>query len=105
MRAGVFRSIGRKGMARGVVVAEAARPVPDGELTLDVPTDGHTEPRTRGTAGLLGDLEREGVESDDVVLADRALFLLAQDRVEVDAVQRHEGDGGVGGRPRKLCVV
>jgi hypothetical protein len=43
-------------------------------------------------------LQHDIIEHDDIVLADRALFDVAEDRVEIGAVQWDEGHGGIGRR-------
>src|SRR5213083_1992776 len=72
---------------------------------MDVAPHGHAQARTAGAAGLLGQLQGDGVEGDDVIPPDGALLLLAEDGVEVHAVQWHEGARGVGRDPRELVVV
>lgn len=64
---------------------------------MDVPAHGHAEPRTRAPAGLLRDLQRYLVEGDHVVLAHRALGVLAENAIEVDAVQGDKGARGSAG--------
>jgi hypothetical protein len=54
--------------------------------------------------GLLGQLQGHEVGGDDVVAADDALSLEAEDLVEVDAAEGDEGRGGIGGRPGELGV-
>ncbi len=49
-------------------------------------------------AGLLGKLQGEPVGGDDVVAADDARGLDAQDLLEIDAAEGHEGGGGIGQR-------
>ena len=67
---------------------------------MDVAPHGHAQARTAGAAGLLGQLQGDGVEGDDVIPPDSALLLLAEDGVEVHAVQWHEGARGVGSGTR-----
>jgi hypothetical protein len=50
-------------------------------------------------------LEGHAFEDHNIVLADGTLLLLTQDRVEINAVERHEGAGGVGERVCELGVV
>src|SRR5207249_12311393 len=86
MRPCVFRSRGaRSGQraARRIEVAPTLRAMPDGMPAMQIPTDGHPEPRTASAPGLLGDLEHDVVEHDDIVPADGALFDVAEDRVEI----------------------
>ncbi len=72
---------------------------------MDIPADGHAEPRTRAPARLLRDLQGHLIEGDHVVLAHRALGMLAEDAIEIDAVQGDKGARGVGGRVGELLVV
>lgn len=105
MCACVFGTGAGKGPARGIVVAEALRAAPDRVAAVEMPADSHAEAGTGPPARLLGQLEGHAVEDHDIVLADGTLLLLTQDRVEIDAVERHEGAGGVGGRVGELGVV
>src|SRR5262249_60303323 len=98
MCACVFGTGAGKGLAHGIVVAEALRAAPDRVAAVEMPADRHAEAGTGPPARLLGQLEGHAVEDHDIVLADGTLLLLTQDRVEIDAVERHEGAGGVGGR-------
>jgi hypothetical protein len=97
MRACVFGTGAVQGLASGIVVAEALRAAPDRVAAVEVAANGHAEAGTGPPARLLGQLEGHALEDHDIVLADGALLLLTQDRVEIDAVQRHEGGGRVGG--------
>jgi len=54
---------------------------------------------------LLGQLQGDVVQGDDIVFAHGALFLFAEDGVQIHAVQGHEGARGIGGRPRELVIV
>jgi hypothetical protein len=66
--------------------------------------DEHTQPGAATAAGLFGDLQGEPGGGDHVVAADDALLLDTENLLKVDAPQRDEGRGRVGGRPRKLGV-
>src|SRR5438445_2145529 len=108
MRPCVFRSRGaRRGQraARRIEVAPTLRAMPDGMPAMQIPTDGHPEPRTASAPGLLGDLEHDVVEHDDIVPAGGALFDVAEDRVEISAVKRDKGRGGAGRRGWQVRVV
>ena len=105
MRACVFGTGAVQGLAGGIVVAEALGAAPDRVAAVEMPTDGHAEAGTGPPARLLGQLEGHALEDHDIVLADGALLLLTQDRVEIDAVEGHEGAGGIGGGVRELGVV
>ena len=105
MRASVFRSVEGEGPPVAVVAAETARAVPDRESPVDIPAHGDAEAGAGAPARLLGQLERDLLEGDHIVLADRARFLLAQDAVEVYVMQGDERGGGIGWRVRELLVV
>src|SRR5439155_13437663 len=117
MRAGVFRPRpagrgGRRGegrrrerMALPIVATETPSAMPDGMKAAEVPPDEHPQPGAGAPARLLGELQGHLLEHDDVVLAHRALLLMAEDALQVDALQRDEGAGGVRRRPRELLVV
>jgi len=105
MRARVFRPGEREGLAVTVVAAEAARAMPDREQPMDIPTHGDAEARAGPPARLLGQLQGNLIKSHHIVLADGPRVLLAQDAVELDAVQGNECGGGVGRRVRELLVV
>jgi hypothetical protein len=67
----------------------------------------HEDPEsgTGPAARLLGKLQRHGLERDDIVGPDRALLLVAEHGVEVDARARDEGRLGIRGRVGELGVV
>ncbi len=102
MRACVLRTGTIQGLAGGIVVAHALSARPDRVAAVEVAVDGHTEASTGSPAQLLGQLESHALEGDDIVRADGALRLLTQDRVEIEAVEGHDGAGGVGGGVREL---
>jgi hypothetical protein len=64
---------------------------------VEVAADGHAKAGTGPPARLLGQLEGHAFEDHNIVLADGTLLLLTQDRVEIDAVERHEGGAGSAG--------
>src|SRR5262245_852890 len=64
----------------------------------------HAEPGTRAPARLLGELQGHAVSGDDVVAADHALLFDTEDLLEIHGPERHEGGGGIGGRPAELGV-
>lgn len=97
MGACVFGTGAVRGLAGGIVVAQALSAAPDRVAAVEVATDGHAEAGTGPPARLLGHLEAHALDDHDIVLADGTLLLLTQDRVEIDAVERHEGGGRVGG--------
>jgi hypothetical protein len=99
---------GRSGRLQGTAVAveasQAAGAVPERVPPVEMAADKDTQARTSAAAGLLGDLQRHARGGDDVIAANDALVLEAEDLVEVDAAERHEGGSGVGGRPGELGV-
>jgi hypothetical protein len=74
-------------------------------LAIEMAAHAHPQASAGAPAGLLSDLQRHGVERDDVILPDGTLFGVAEDLVEIDVAHRNEGRGGIGGRPRELLVV
>ncbi len=70
-----------------------------------MPPDEHPQPGAGPTARLLGELQGHLLEHDDVVLAHRALLLMAEDALQVDALKGDEGAGGVRRRSGELLVV
>ena len=73
-------------------------------MTVEVTAHEHAQAGAGATAGLLGDLQRHGVGRDDIVAADDAFLLDAEDLVEVDAGEGHEGGGGLRGRAAELGI-
>src|SRR5262245_10072360 len=92
------------GTPAGVEEAEAARPQPDGMLTVEMPADEDAQPGAGAAPGLLAELQGDEVGGDDVVAADDALGLETEDLIEIDAPEGDEGRGGVSGRPAELGV-
>jgi hypothetical protein len=72
---------------------------------IEVPADGHAEARAGAPAGLLGELQGDALEDDDIVEADGALFLMAEDQVQIDGPQGDEGRRRVRRRQSELTVV
>ena len=105
MRAGVFRPVEGEGSPAAVVAAEAACAMPDREQPMDIPAHGDAEARAGAPARLLGQLQGDLIEGHHIVLADGPRILLAQDAVELDAVQGDEGRRRIGRRVRELLVV
>ena len=98
MCAGVFWPVEWEGAPGAVVAAEAARAMPDREQPMDIPTHGNAEASAGPPARLLGQLQGDLLEGHHIVLADRPRVLLAQDAVEVHAMQGNEcGAGPAGG--------
>ena len=94
-----------EGGAGGVVAAQALRAAPDGVGAIEVAADGDAEPRAGAAAGLLGELQGDALEDDDIVEADGALFLMAQDEIQIDGAERDEGRVRVRRRAGELGVV
>src|SRR5436190_2031269 len=88
-------SSGTKRAAAVVVAPQTAGSVPERMMAVQVPADEDTEAGARAPAGLLGDLQGDAVGRDDIVAADHAFLLDAEDLVEVDAGDGHEGGGGI----------
>lgn len=59
---------------------------------------------TGAPARLLGQLQGEAGGGDDVVTADDALVLDAEDLVEIDGAEGHEGRSGIRRRAAELGV-
>ena len=95
----------RQGPALTVVVTETPGAVPHGMMPTEMAP--HDDPHAGAAAAprLLRELQGHLLEHDDVVLPHGALLFMAEDAVEVDAVERDESAGGVGRRPRELVVV
>src|SRR6266568_13617 len=69
-----------------------------------MPAQVNTQPRARAAAALLGDLQRDPLEAHGVIQGDDALFLVAEDLVEVDATEANERRSGVRRRASELRV-
>ncbi len=102
-------SMGGSGGSAGPTLAVVAPPtagaVPDRILTIEVATDEHPQARATAAAGLLGHLQGQARDDDDVVAADDALLLDAEDLIEVHTAEGDEGRGGIGGGPRELIAT
>jgi hypothetical protein len=94
-----------QGASAGVVAAEAAAPVPEGVGAIEMPPGQDPQARAHAASGLLVDLHPYSLEARRVIGGHGALLLMAEDLVEVDAPQWHEGRGGIGGRPAEAGVV
>src|SRR5258706_13789524 len=88
---------GAEGLAVAVEAAQTAGAVPHRVMTVEMPAHEDAEPGAGATAGLLGELQGQTVRGHDIVAPDHALVFDAQDVIEVEATERHEGRGGVGG--------
>ena len=73
-------------------------------LAIEMPPDEDAQASTRAASRLLADLERDAIGGDDIVAADHPLVLDAEDLVEIEATERHEGGAGVEGQPTELGV-
>src|SRR5262245_66678367 len=94
MRGGVLGPRPRQGAPVAIVPAKAPRALPHREGAVHGAAHGDPQPGTGPPARLLGDLQDNIVQGDHVVLADRALGLLTEDRVEINPVKANEGAGG-----------
>src|SRR5438552_15351416 len=65
-------------------------------MAVEMAANEDAKSRTGAPAGLLGELEREAVGGDDVIAADDAFVLDADDLIEIDAADGHERRGGSG---------
>jgi len=63
------------------------------------------EARTRGPAGLLGQLQVQARDADGVVRGDDARLSLAEELIEIDVPEGHKGRGRLGGRVGEGGVV
>ena len=87
-----------EGPALGVVATQALRPAPDGVFAAELAP--HQDPQAGAAPPprLLGELQGDALEGDDIVPADEALGVLGEALIEVhDVAQRDEGAGGVAG--------
>ena len=90
---------GTKWATAVVVPAQTSGAVPQRTLAVEVAADEDAQARARAAPRLLGDLQRQPVSRHDVVAADDAFVLDAEDLIEIDAPERHKRRGRVGGRP------
>jgi hypothetical protein len=95
----------REGAARRIVAAQALRTAPDGVVTIEVTADDDPQPGAGAAAGLLVELQGHALEDDNIVEADRALFLVAEDEVQIDGPEGDEGAGRVRRQTGELGVV
>ena len=91
--------------AGGVEQAEPVGAAPDRVLPAQMAADEDVEAGTRAAPGLFGDLQRQVVTSDRVVLADHAPLFVTQDLLEVLVADGHPGRLRVAGRPTERFVV
>src|SRR5260370_39773598 len=106
MRARVLRSRWAEGHRRhcggtrgqrpalAIVVTKTPSAVPHRVLPAEMASDHHAQTGATATTGVFGHLQGDLLERDNIVLADGALRFLAEDAVEGDVVERHEGAGG-----------
>src|SRR5258708_676348 len=78
------------GPAGGRKPPQAAGPPPDGMPAVEVAADEHAQAGTTAPAPLLVDLQHHAIEHERVVPGDAALFLVAEDLVQVLPAPRHE---------------
>src|SRR5438034_968206 len=87
-----------------VVAAEAAGAIPERVVAVEVTPHEDAQAGAGAPPGLLGDLPRHAIGRHDVVAADDALVLHAEDLIELDAPERHEGRARVCGRPAEFGI-
>src|SRR5881409_3734452 len=87
-----------------VVAAEAAGAIPERVMAVEVTPHEDAQAGAGAPPGLLGDLPRHAIGRHDVVAADDALVLHAEDLIELDAPERHEGRARVCGRPAEFGI-
>src|SRR5260370_25031754 len=93
------------GPAGGRKPSQAAGPPPDGMPAVEVAADEHAQAGTTAPAPLLVDLQHHAIVHERVVPGDAALFLVAEDLVQVLPAPRHEGTAGIGRGAAKARVV
>src|ERR1700682_3620977 len=84
------------GPAGGRKPPQAAGPPPDGMPTVEVPADEDAQTDAAAAASLLVELQHDPIEHEGVVPGDAALFLVAEDLVQVLPAHWHEGTAGSG---------
>src|SRR5437868_56021 len=97
------------GMASGrpsasVIAGQAAGAIPDRMTAVEVAADEDVQAGAGATAGLFAELQGHAVGGDDVIATDDAFVLDAQDLLEIDAAEGHEGRAAVSGWPAELGV-
>ena len=63
-------------------------------LAVEMTTHEDPQAGAATAAGLLGELQGDEAGGDHVVATDDALVLDAEDMIEIDAAEGHEGRGG-----------
>src|SRR6478609_6224465 len=107
---GTFHSpYGRPAIARtlehGWKVTQAAGSSPDRVLAVEMAANRDPQSHARASARLLRDLEGAAVKRDGIIPAHHALFLVAQNLIDIDDADVDERTGGVGRRTTELLVV
>src|SRR5258706_7029584 len=93
------------GPAGGRKPPQAAGPPPDGMPAVEVPANEYAQAGTAAPAPLLVDLQHHAIEHERIVPGDGALFLVAEDLVQILPAHRHEGAAGIGRGAAKARVV
>src|SRR5262249_49913643 len=93
-----------QGLAGRVIAAEAPAAIPDRMLPTKMAAHEHAQPGTGAAAGLLGELQRLPLGRHDIVAADDAFILDAEDLIEIDAPEGHKRRGGIRGRATELLI-
>src|SRR5205807_741677 len=83
----------------GVIAGQAAGAIPDRMTAVEVAADEDVQAGAGATAGLFAELQGHAVGGDDVIATDDAFVLDAQDLLEIDAAEGHEGRAAVSGWP------
>jgi hypothetical protein len=84
--------------------AQAAVRSPDGVTSIEMPAHLHPQPGAGSPSRLLGQLQGVSFEGHRVVPVHDALFLEAEELVQVDPSQRDEGGGEVSRSAREALV-
>ena len=87
-----------------VIAAEASGAVPDGMVAVEMAADEHPQARTGSAPRLLGELQEQLLGGDDIVAADDAFMLHAENLLEIHPPEPHEGGGAFGRGPTELGI-
>src|SRR5256712_11276050 len=87
-----------------VVTPEATGAIPERMMAVEVAAHEDAQTGAGAAPGLLGDLQRHAVGRHDIVAADHAVGLDAEDLIEIYAPERHEGRGSLRRGPPQFGV-
>src|SRR5882672_8189774 len=93
------------GPAGGRKPPQATGTPPDGMPTVEVPANEYAQAGAAAAALLLVDLQHHAIEHERVVPGDGALFLVAEDLVQVLPAHRDEGAAGIGRGATEARIV